>query len=414
MRRLNLVFVLLVLLSIACGSSIPALPTIDVAQAAQQTLAAAPTRLPTPVPTDTPLVTTDTAVIQPTAVLQLTENVALQPTVVLSNLRVSFVDVGQGDATLLLAPDGKTVLIDGGETDTGIVQYLQSIGVNHIDLMIASHPHSDHIGGLVQVLQAMPVSTVVTNGQMNNTSIYERFLDAIASSKAQYVEVKRGDKLALGSLTFNVLSPVTNTGEDLSNNSIVLRLVYGDVAFLFMGDAQKEAEASILASGLPVQAQILKVGRHGSKTASSPAFLAQVRPEIAIYFAGLGNSYGYPHSVTLSSLGAVGALVYGTDIHGTITVTTDGSGYAVETTKQGQPPIIIQATQPPAPKTLTLDIVSVTSPVAPGAKATLVAQTASWAKCTITVYSKSGPSEAEGLGPKEADANGRVASGGLR
>jgi competence protein ComEC len=248
-----------------------------------------------------------------------------------NNLKVYFVDVGQGDATLVLAPDGKIILMDGGETNTGIVQFLQGMGVKAIDLIIATHPHSDHIGGLVQVLKAIPVAKVVTNGQSHTTPTYEHFLDAIASAKAVYAEAKRGDTISEGDLKFQVLSPVKATGGDLNENSLVLRLEYGKTVFLFMGDTGKETEANILAAGLPVLANILKVGHHGSKFSSSPAFLAQVKPEVAVYMAGRGNSYGYPHKETIAALKAAGAQIYGTDVNGTIMITVDENGYKIDT-----------------------------------------------------------------------------------
>jgi competence protein ComEC len=323
--------------------------------------------------------------------------------------QVHFIDVGQGDATLILSPEGKTILIDGGEADTGVVEYLKGLGVNRIDLMVATHPHSDHIGGLVQVLQYMSVAKVVTNGQPNTTSTYENFLDAIASDQVEYVEVKRGDTISAGSLVFTVLNPESNTGDDLNNNSLVLRLVYGNVAFLFEGDAEKDAEVSILGSGLPVQAQILKVGHHGDRAASSPDFLARVEPEIAVYFAGAGNEFGYPHPETLEALRALGAQVYGTDQDGTIVVTTDGNSYTVSSRRaQASPTPTMRPTATEFVEPLTLDIVTVTSPVARGEKATLIARTLPGAKCTITVYYKSGPSDASGLDPKVADGKGKV------
>ena len=407
-RYFNRIFVLLVLLSSACGGSAPALPTIDVAKAAQQTLAAAAP--PTQPPTQAPTVTPPAAVLtQPTPILQLTGIIPSQPTAVLDNLRVSFVDVGAGDATLLLAPDGKVALIDGGETDAGIVPYLQSAGIDHIDLMIATDSRPDHIGGLVQVLQAMPVGTVVANAPVNTPPIYESFLGAIASTQAQLLEVKQGDTLALGSLTFNVLNPVSEAGEALKDSPIVLRLVFGEVAFLFMGDAEKEAGTSILAAGLPVQAQILKVGFHGSQAASSPAFLSQVKPEVAIYFTGLGNPNEQPDPAALRSLGAVGANIFDTDVHGTITITTVGSGYTVDVARPGQAPIVFLPTPPPAPKPLTLEFIAVTNPVARGGKATVVARTAPGARCDIKVYYRYGSSESPRLEAKIADGEGRVA-----
>jgi beta-lactamase superfamily II metal-dependent hydrolase len=196
-----------------------------------------------------------TVTIQPTStiLIQPTDTANAQATSTPSNsLRVSFIDVGQGDVILILAPDGKIMLIDGGDTNTGIIQYLQRNNVQRIDLMVATHPHSDHIGGLVQVLNAIPVAKVITNGQMDTTSTYEHFLDAISTAKAEYAEVKRGDNIALGDLNFNVLSPTTKTG-DLNHNSIVLRLVYGKVSFL---------KSVIMAAGTPpVLRSLLKRSR---------------------------------------------------------------------------------------------------------------------------------------------------------
>ena len=169
------------------------MPTSTEKLQATETLAPQTTNTPTQQPTSTSTQESTPGITQP--------------------LQVHYIDVGQGDAILIIAPDGQTMLIDGGETNTGIVQYLQSKGIQHLNLVVATHPHSDHIGGLVQVLNAIPVDKVITNGQSHTTSVYENFLDAIASAKAEYVEVKRGDTITLGSLVFNVLNPyVTSRG----------------------------------------------------------------------------------------------------------------------------------------------------------------------------------------------------------
>lgn len=251
-------------------------------------------------------------------------------------VQVHFIDVGQGDAILIQAPDGKTMLIDGGEADSGALQYLQSKGITKLDVVVATHPHADHIGGLAEILNTIPTTRVVTSGQMHTTRTFERFLDAIAAARAEYVEVKRGDTIRLGDLVFSVLNPVSAAGDDLNNGSVVLRLVYGNVSFLLTGDAEKEAESAMSVSSFsPVQATILKVGHHGSRTSSSRAFLDLVKPEVAVYSAGKGNSYGHPHPETITALKAVGAKIYGTDVNGTITVNTDGKAYSVQTAKGG-------------------------------------------------------------------------------
>lgn len=326
-------------------------------------------------------------------------------------MRFYFIDVGQGDATLIQTPDGKTMLIDGGDTDTGIVSQLQSLGVQRIDLMIATHPHSDHIGGLVQVLQSFPVAKVVTNGQPHTTSVYEHFLDGVAAAQAEYVEVKRGDVISLGGIDFKVLNPTNNNDPDLNENSIVLQFTYGQTTFLMMGDSGAVTEADLLSAGLPLKADILKVGHHGSTSGSTMAFLNAVQPKIALYSAGINNQYGHPAPQTIANLTAVGATIYGTDKNGTISIKVDLTGYSISTAQgiAAATPILPTALVTASPSVSGgLEIVSVTSPVSKGANATLIAKTSPNASCTITVYYKSGASTAAGLGPKTADASGIV------
>lgn len=327
-----------------------------------------------------------------------------------SYLKVSFIDVGQGDAILIRTGEGLTALIDGGDVDSNIVQYLQSVGVQRIDWMIATHPHSDHIGGLVQVLKTYPVKRVVTNGQAHTTTVYENFLDGIASAQAEYFEAKRGDLIEVGSLDILVINPAGITNPDLNENSLVLQFTYGATTFLLMGDGGADAEASLLASGLPLKANILKVGHHGSASGSTSAFLNAVKPNAAIYMAGINNSYGHPSSQTIAALTAAGATINGTDQNGTIIVNVDLTGYTVQTQKSEiiTSPVIVPTIAATAPVSSGLEIVSVTSPVAKGAIASLTAKSAPNASCSITVYYKSGASEAQGLDPKTADSNGMV------
>jgi competence protein ComEC len=152
----------------------------------------------------------------------------------------------------------------------------------------------------------MPVRKVITNGQSSATSTYEKFLDAIISAKAEYGEVKRGDRFSVDSLTFEVLNPTSSPAGDVNANSLVLRVVYSTTTFLFTGDADQGAEAGMLGSGLALNAAILKVAHHGSRTSSSAAFLAAVSPETAIYFAGRGNQFGLPDEDVLAALAAAG------------------------------------------------------------------------------------------------------------
>ena len=167
-----------------------------------------------------------------------------------------------------------------------------------LEVMVATHPHADHIGGLIAVLDAFEVDEIWLNGDTSTSETYSQFMSAVNSEGAQVYEARRGDTIQVGNLTFNVLHPVNLSGTT-NNNSIVLSLSYGQVDFLFTGDAEQEAEASMLTEGVVPDVEILKVGHHGSQTASSIQFLQVAKPECAIYMAGKGNSYGHPHQETI-------------------------------------------------------------------------------------------------------------------
>jgi competence protein ComEC len=325
MRQTKLIpFLILVCLLAACSSMNNPTQAIDVETPTVeapivQTIKDTPTWTPTTISSATPMIITATPTLQVSAIPE-------------NPLVVYFIDVDQGDAILLQDPNGRVVLIDGGDADSGILPFLQSQNINGIDLMIATDLHADHIGGLVQVLNTMPVSRVVINGQISASATFEHFLDGIVSDQAAFSIARRGDTLGEGLMNFSVLNPVSINNDDTDMNSLVLRLDYGDVSFLFMGDAGQATEAAMIASGLVQPADILKVGNHGSGTSSSPDFLALVHPSVAIYFAGRGNTYGYPGAITLTNLAVVGSEVFGTDVNGTIIITTDGTTYRVNIT----------------------------------------------------------------------------------
>lgn len=329
-------------------------------------------------------------------------------------LVVSFIDVGQGDAILIRSPEGLYGLIDGGEQGSGVVEYLKSQGVQSLDFIIASHPHSDHIGGLIDVLNAFPTSRVITNGEMHTTSTYESFLDAIITSQAEYLEVKRGDTLSLGSLVFDVFHPSRIVEKGLNLNSIVALLSYGKTSFLFMGDASKESENEIILAGIPLKADILKVGHHCSDAATSDELLSSVQPVVAIYSAGKGNDYGHPNPKTLNRLQGSGSEIYGTDVNGTIVVEVVQEGYSVKT--EFDETLIPLVTVPDATtaveekivEDINIEVVSLTSPISAGSNARLTIQTMPDAFCTISVIYKSGPSQAAGLGPQNANSSGQA------
>lgn len=253
---------------------------------------------------------------------------AAAPSAATPGLTAYFLDVGQGDATLLVGPD-VTILIDAGRHDRAdVVPHLETLGVVAIDLFILTHPHADHVGQCAAVVRRFPVREAWLAGNEYTTLSYERCLDALLETGAGYHEPRAGEVFELGAVRLEVLHPEQLTG-DLNNDSIAVRVAYGDVVLLFTGDAEAEAEQAMLDRGLPIRAHILHMGHHGSRTSSTAAFLAAVMPEVAIYSAGRGNSYGHPHAEALQRVASTGAAVYGTDDHGTIRVTTDGRTYEV-------------------------------------------------------------------------------------
>lgn len=251
---------------------------------------------------------------------------------------VTFIDIGKrggdqpgeiGDAILLQTSEGKTALIDAGYPNQMVTRYLAAHGINHLDLVVMTHPHDDHAGGLIDVLQAVKVDLLVHNGQPLDSDIYAQVAALIESSGVETHVARGGDQLPFGSLVLDVLSPVAISEDNINLNSIVTRLEVGAVAFLFTGDTYRYEEQRLVSAGIDLRANVLKLAHHGSDTSTDPAFVASVAPEVAVYSAGVGNEDGFPHAVTLATLDAAGVEVYGTDRYGTIVITTDGKTYEV-------------------------------------------------------------------------------------
>lgn len=247
--------------------------------------------------------------------------------VVLDQLVIHFIDVGQGDA-ILIDYGTNEMLIDGGRWGD-CADYVPSYIDGALEVMVATHPDADHIGGLDDILDIFDVENIWLNGDTASTQTYTDFMAKVNAESAQVHQAQRGDQISLGTLTFDVLHPTLPLDSDKNENSIVLELSFGQVDFLFTGDAGSSAEASMLAAGLIDDIGILKVSHHGSKYCSTANFLAAAQPEIAIYSAGANNTYGHPAPETIMRLCDIGAIIYGTDIHGTIVVTTDGITYDI-------------------------------------------------------------------------------------
>ncbi|MEK5331303.1 MBL fold metallo-hydrolase [Lysinibacillus sp. FSL W8-0992] len=244
-------------------------------------------------------------------------------------MRVHFFDVGQGDSILIESPNGKTMLVDGGVKGAGqqVVSYINELGIEKLDVVVATHPDADHIGGLIPVLNSIPIEQFYDSGKVHTSQTFEEMLSLIDSNNIPYNVPKTGDSIALDDeLDVKVL----NANENASDNndaSIVLKVTYGNISFLLTGDAGVALEKEMLQQN--VKATVLKAGHHGSNTSSSQSFIQEVQPEVTILSYGKDNKYGHPHAEVVERLQAIGSKIYATAETGTVTVATDGVSYEV-------------------------------------------------------------------------------------
>lgn len=264
------------------------------------------------------------------------DNTTAITNVILTNkegLTVHFIDVGQGDCSLIVQGDN-TMLIDAGENSEGekVVNYLKQHGIKKLDYVIGTHPHSDHIGGLDNVIKSFDIGTVIMPKVSHNTSTYEDVLRAVKNKGLSINGAKAGQKYTLGSATFEILSPVKDKYEDLNEYSVVARLDYGDTSFLFTGDMESYNENELLKNKADVSCNVLKVAHHGSSTSNTKNFLQAVNAQYGIIPVGKGNDYGHPHTKIYNRLLDM-MKVYRTDKHGTIIITSDGENISVATEK---------------------------------------------------------------------------------
>ena len=246
-----------------------------------------------------------------------------------SNFQVHYIDVGQGDCSLVVC-DGQTLLIDAGENghETEVINYLRSLGIDKLDYIIATHPHSDHIGGLPEVIEEFGMDNIImprlTKEQTPTTKTYTRMLEEIKASGAKVISAKVGSTYTLGEASFEILGPVSDSTEDLNSMSVVAKVTHGENSFLFTGDAESDEEREIFGAGVDLDADVLKMGHHGSNTSSCKEFLAEVTPEICVIMCGEDNDYGHPHKEPLERLKKYTNEIYRTDICGDIVISSDG------------------------------------------------------------------------------------------
>ena len=239
-------------------------------------------------------------------------------------LCVHYIDVGQGDSIFIEMPNDETMLIDAGVSsfEETIENYIKKLGYDSITYLIATHPHADHIGGMAHIVNSFDIGSVYMPGAATDTRTFENLLETIQEKGLKIKTAKAGISIIDSrDLSVQFVAPAEDF-DDLNNASAVIMLKYKDNSFLFTGDAEAEAEKTISSD---VNADVLKVGHHGSDTSTSDEFLARVSPKYAVISCGEGNSYGHPHSETLKKLDKAGVLVLRTDINGNITFTSDGT-----------------------------------------------------------------------------------------
>lgn len=246
-------------------------------------------------------------------------------------LRYYAVDVGQGDCSLFILPDGQTIVIDAGPEKSAkkMVRYLKSCGVKRVDLLVATHPHEDHIGGMGELLSAFPVGKVWDSGYNHGSRVQRDFYRAIKDRKIAFGRPKRGFSEEFGAVRVEVLAPakrLKDTHSDANNNGLVLLVTYGDISFLMTGDMEKEERATI--APLP-RAAVLKAAHHGSRNGTDKNTLREVSPEIIIISYAAGNSYGHPHKEVVSAVREAGVRRFDT-ADGAVKLRTDGKSITFE------------------------------------------------------------------------------------
>lgn len=251
-----------------------------------------------------------------------------------TTMTVSFLDVGQGDCELISLPDGKLMLIDSGEAEYSekVIDTLNSYGCEKIDFLVITHPHTDHMGGMSEIINTFEIGEIYMPKVSASTRTFENLLQTIADNSLSINTANAGKTIySEGLIDIKLLSPCSESYDETNNYSAVVKLTYDEKSFLFTGDAEKEAEQEMLANCYSdLDCDVLKVSHHASRYSTSSSFLSAVAPDYAVIEVGADNPYGHPHQKTLDRLNDAGVQVYRTDISGDITFLCDGKSIQIE------------------------------------------------------------------------------------
>ena len=317
-------------------------------------------------------------------------------------LRVNYIDVGQGDSIFIQLPNKETMLIDAGEAYEvdNVINYLNNLGITKIDYAVGTHPHTDHIGGLEEVINTFDIGSIYMPRANSTSKTYEDLLTTI-SNKGLKVKTAKSGVVVLDddNLKLEFIAPNSDNYSELNNYSAVLKLTYLDNTFLFMGDAETLSEDEIT---YDVDADVIKVGHHGSDSSSGIEFVRKVSPEYAIIMVGEGNSYNHPYQSIIDRYESVGAKVLRTDLDGNIVCDSDG----VDVTCKGDKDSSSNSSSSAAASNINL--VSLTSPISRGSDVTVSIKGLPNTTYDIDVIYSSGESKASGLEDKTSDSEGNV------